>query len=286
MITIRQISQSLELLKPLSATAPKLAAAVADPETSIDKIATIIQYDQALTLDILKYANSAQSASARTIATVKEAVIRLGGTRVLERVIGAQVKSDMSSALPLYGYAEKDLWRHSVAAAVAAEQLCAFVKSTHAGMSFTAALLHDIGKLILGRTAPKEDSEQIALLVFGESPAFTCEQAEKKVLGFSHADIGAEIAAAWQLPPLIVEAIRNHHRLTVATATPAEQEVSDMVKAANIVARCIGEGIGIEGMSLSVDTELGQRLHLSHEQFEAICAQSAGRLNAVLDMFT
>jgi putative nucleotidyltransferase with HDIG domain len=225
------------------------------------------------------------SASSRSIATVKDAVVRLGGARILERIIGGHVKNTMTAPIELYGYQENDLWRHSVAAAVAAEQLASITKSKFGGLSFTAALLHDIGKLILGRSAPQEDMEQIAKLIYDKEVLVTCEQAEKKVFGFSHADIGAEIAISWQLPHLISNAIRHHHSLGITDENVDERIITDSVKVANIVARAMGEGIGNEGMSLSVDNDISNRLSLSRDQFETICALSAQKLAAVLAMF-
>jgi putative nucleotidyltransferase with HDIG domain len=280
MITLQEIMKSVGELTPLPPTAPRLAQVISDANSTVDDVASVLQYDQALTLDILKYANSAISASSRTIATVKDAVVRLGGARVLERVVAHHVKGVMQEPLSSYGYSEKDLWRHSVAAAVAAEQLGTLTKSKSAGLSFTAALLHDIGKLILCRCAPEQDMRGIFRLVFDDPLKLTCEQAEKRALGFSHADVGAEVASSWQLPTDIVEAVRNHH-----SPGAAGEPVTDAVRVANIVARTIGEGIGNEGMSLAVDSGLAQRVGLSRDQFETVCAHSCRRLETVLSMF-
>jgi putative nucleotidyltransferase with HDIG domain len=280
MITLREIMKSIGEMAPLPPTAPRLAQVIADQKSTVDDIADVLRYDQALTLDLLKYANSAMSASSRTIATVKDAVVRLGGARVLERVVGRHVKGVMQTPLASYGYSENDLWRHSVAAAVAAEQLGTLTRSATAGLSFTAALLHDIGKLILCRCAPANDMNIVFRMAFDEPMKLTCEQAEKRALGFSHADIGAEIASSWQLPQSIVEAVRNHHSLN-----NIGEPVTDAVKIANIVARVIGEGIGNEGMSCAVDNEIAQRVGLSRDQLENICVQSSYRLKGVLSLF-
>lgn len=280
MITLQSIMSAVGTMAPLPPTAPKLAAVISDDTSSVDDVADVLQYDQALTIDLLKFANSVMSASSRTIATVKDAVIRLGGARVLQRVVGKHVQGIMAAPLAAYGYQENDLWRHSVAAAVAAEQIGSIIKSKSGGLSFTASLLHDIGKLILGRTAPAEDMSAIFRMVFDEPLSLTSEQAEKRVLGFSHADVGAEIAQSWQLPQPIVDAIRNHHSLN-----NVGEPVTDTVKVANIVARTIGEGIGNEGMSLIVDGELSNRVGLTHDQFEILCIRSQRSLSQVLRMF-
>jgi putative nucleotidyltransferase with HDIG domain len=279
MITLEQIKSMASELSPLSPTAPKLARVVADPNSSADDIVEVLRYDQVLTLDILRFANSAASASTRAIATVKDAVIRTGGTRILELVVARHIKTMVQVPLALYGYSEEDLWRHSVAAALAAENLALFTNKTPSGLSFTAALLHDIGKLLIERIA-SANKDDLFSTRSAEQQTIPFEERERLIYGCSHADIGAEIAATWKLPQEIVEAIRHHHSLTCTN-----ESITDAVKISNIIARVIGEGIGNEGMSIAVDAGLAQRAGISHEQFEIVCAKTGQRFAAVLAMF-
>ena len=251
MIAISDALKEISLLEPIPRTAVKLAALIADSASTMDQITEVIRYDPALTADILKLANSAFSGSQRRIVEPKDAVVRLGGARILERLLGKEVRSSMQSPLDAYGYGEDELWRHSVAAAAAAEMLSTVTTARIGAVSFTAALLHDIGKLIISRIAPAEAMEEVRSLVSRQSAPLTGEMAENKVLGFSHADIGARVASAWQLPDSIVAAIRDHH-----DAAASVDPVTDSVKIANLAARSIGEGLGREGMSLAIDNEL------------------------------
>jgi HD-like signal output (HDOD) protein len=123
MITIEQILKQVGEFGFLSPCAGKIAALIGNENSTVDDIVNVIKYDQAITVDVLKYANSSMSAPQRTITTVKDAVIRLGGARILMQILGKHVKNSMNVALPAYGYDENELWRHSVAAAVAAENL-------------------------------------------------------------------------------------------------------------------------------------------------------------------
>lgn len=280
MIDMSLISGAIGALAPLPPTASRLAGVVADPKSAIDDVVEVLRFDQAITLDILRYANSAMSGSSRSITTLRDAVIRLGGARILEQIVGRHIKGAMNNALPGYGYDENDLWRHSVAAAVAAEVICAQSNKRGAGASFTAALLHDIGKLILGRLAPPDDMANVWKLLLTPELCQSCEQAERQVLGYSHAQIGAHVAELWQLPEPIVNAIRDHHGVFTH-----EDQITDTVKIANITARTIGQGIGNEGMQLAVDSLLAERNNISREMFEKICVESATRLGSVLKMF-
>ncbi|MGB7569633.1 MAG: HDOD domain-containing protein [Chitinivibrionales bacterium] len=280
MIDIKNIIAEIKGLDPLPPTAIKLAALVGDGNSTVDQIVEVVRYDLALTADILKFANSAFSASQRKIVHVKDAVIRLGGARILEQVLGRRVQGKLKTMLPAYGYTEDELWRHSVAAATAAELLNASATIHISGISFTAALLHDIGKLIIGRVAPQADMESLWAMVSSAAAGCPVETAEKKVLGFSHADIGAQVAGAWQLPEAIVAAIANHHAVD-GTADP----VADSVKIANIVAHSIGEGLGNEGMSMAIDDTVVDRLGLTRDAFENLCARTACKYRDVMKMF-
>jgi putative nucleotidyltransferase with HDIG domain len=265
-------------LAALPSSVVKLAAVIADPQSAIGDVAEAIRFDQALTASVLREANSVASASRRTISTVKDAVVRLGGARILSHCIATALKNRFVEALPGYGYAEQDLWRHSVAAAVAAEELGAAVKTTDHGLAFTAALLHDIGKLIMGRMAPAADMQSVWDSVKRDN--LTCERAETEVFGFSHAILGAEMVKEWALPEPIELAVRHHHAAAVAS-----EPCTDSVVIANIVAHAIGVGLGYEGMGVTVDDAVAQRLDLTHQAFEKLCANTAYTYQNVTDMF-
>ncbi|MDD5675094.1 MAG: HDOD domain-containing protein [Chitinivibrionales bacterium] len=278
MITLNDMMSNVQTLPALPAAASRLAAVIADPTSGIEEIVEVVRFDQALTAAVLREANGISSGSRRIISTVKDAVIRLGGARILSRSLAGALQARLAEALPGYGYGERELWRHSVAAAVAAEELGAYVNNADKGMAFTAALLHDIGKLILGRRAGPAVMQAIWECV--EKNGFTCVQAENETLGFSHAVLGAEIIKAWQLPEIIENAVRDHHAVGgIADAC------TDTVAAANIIAHCIGTGLGYEGMSIAVDDALSERLDLCKEDFERVCAGAMGRFTQVLALY-
>ena len=281
MITLEQVMEHASTLAPLPQTACKLAAIVADDCSSIDQIAGVIEYDQVLTADVLRFANSVASASHRRIETVRTAVIRMGAARILERLVAGHVQQTMRQPIAGYGFQGDELWRHSVAAAVVAESLGSHTDTDTpvAGISFTAALLHDIGKLVIGKCIGNRELKALLSLVDNERrEAF--EQAEKQLLGYSHAQIGAQICSVWNLPERIVTAIRDHHG-----EEETEDPVTDSVRLSNLTAKFIGEGIGHEGMALVVDTSCVRRFGFSKESFEAFCANARCRFNEVIEAY-
>ena len=279
MIQLSQMVEKSRDLAALPASVTRLAAVIANPFSVIDEVVEAIRFDQALTASVLREANSASSGSRRVISTVKDAAIRIGGARILSHCIAGALKTTLAEALPSYGYKEQDLWRHSVATAVAAEELGLLVKTSGCGLEFTAALLHDIGKLVMGRIAPTEAMRSVWENVIINN--LTCEQAEFSVFGFSHAILGAEIVKAWELPNSIENAVRNHH-----TFTPSSDLCTDVVIISNLVAHAMGEGLGHEGMSLSIDEAISQRLNIHREDFERICARAAGSFSRTLALYT
>jgi putative nucleotidyltransferase with HDIG domain len=278
MIELSKMVEKSLALTALPASAARLATVIADPKCTIGDVVETIRFDQAITASILREANSVASASRRVITNVKDAAIRIGGARILSHCIAGALRTDLSRALPGYGYNEHDLWRHSVAAAVAAEELGAIAKTADRGLEFTAALLHDIGKLIMGRMAPAEDM----LLVWENvtKKDLTCERAETEIFGFSHAILGAEIIKVLGLPKAIETAVRNHH-----APIPPFDTCTDTVVVSNIVAHVMGEGLGYEGMCLSVDDALYRRIGIGREDFERVCACAAGSFSKTLTLY-
>ena len=276
MITLEQMMEQAATLAPLPQTACRLAAMVADDHSTVDQITEVIEYDQVLTAEVLRFANSVASASKQRIETVRTAVIRMGAARILERLVAGKVRNDMCRPIAGYGYQGDELWRHSVAAAVVAESLGTFTGTQIAGIAFTAALLHDIGKLVIGRCIGSTELRSLLDVVrSGGKEAF--EHAEKELLGYSHAQIGAQICSSWNLPERIVVAIRDHHRVDTA-----EDPVADSVRLSNLTAKLIGEGIGHEGMAFVVDTSCARRFGFCKESFEAFCANAKYRFNEVI----
>jgi putative nucleotidyltransferase with HDIG domain len=256
----------IQQLAPMPASVARLALLVADPKSEINEIARVIEFDEALTANVLKVANSVQSASITPITTIREAIIRLGAGQILKIAVGRQTNSSLSQSFPEYQLEEHELWRHSVASALAAENISAFSSVKIPGVAFTAALLHDIGKLLIRRHLNSDVLQTIQILI--NERDLTWFEAEYRVLGTTHAEVGGTIARYWKFPDELIYAIENHHNPDLKTS-----EIYDTVHIANTVAKTIGVGLGVEQMNLYASTEAAKRLGLSPADFEALCAK-------------
>jgi HD-like signal output (HDOD) protein len=148
------------------------------------------------------------------------------------------------------------------------------------GLTFTAGLLHDIGKVVLNEYVAREFAE-IARLVNEEQ--FSFDQAEQKVLGSTSSEIGARLGEKWQLPDSIVRCIRYHR-------TPSELDPPDALVDTVYLADCVcmlcGVGLGEDGLCYRAAPEVMERYHLKESDLEAIGAQMLMDLRRVQELFT
>lgn len=261
----------LDKLDPMPGSVIRLAEMVSRPDSSMSDVIGVIELDQALTANVLRLANSAWSASTQRIATVRNAVLRLGAGRILGVAVGERVSRVMVHGCPGYELGEYELWRHSVAAALAAENMRDFASSRIPGAAFTAALLHDIGKLILSRHLAPDLVGRIRDTARTDNIDYL--QAERRVLGTDHAEVGGIMARQWQFPAQIVNAIAHHHD---PDAQP--EPVLDAVHIANVVAKLNGVGLGSEGMNMKASLEAAARLGMTSTGLESLCATVSDEL--------
>jgi len=235
-IDLDELARAATQLEPLAPSVTRLAALVCAGAPELGQVVEIVRYDEALTASLLRSANSSWSSSRVEITTVRDAVIRLGASPVLAMTLGRNVRGRLDDALPEYGLGEGELWRHSVAASLAAELLAPRTRHRPPPEAATAALLHDVGKLVMARyLAPP----LLEALREHEERGMTPIDAEAAVLGIDHAELGAWIARAWSLPDSLVRAIGEHARPGADADT-----VVYAVYLADVVATSVGAGTG------------------------------------------
>jgi putative nucleotidyltransferase with HDIG domain len=251
-------------LAPMPASVSQLLRLASDRSSSMADMSQVIEYDEALTANLLRLANSVWGGSRVPVMTVKDAVVRLGTAQILKLAVGQQIAAPMTDAIPGYQLAEHEHWRHSVASALAAEHLGRFLYKPIPGLPFTASLLHDIGKLVVGRHLGHKSIGEIRLMMEEESVSFI--KAEHEILGTDHAEVGASIARHWKFPDPLVAAIELHH-----DPDKNPNGLLDVVHTANIVAKLIGLGLGSEEMKFIPSAEAPKRLGLTVDQIQSVC---------------
>ena len=190
----------------MPAIAIRIFDMVDDAHYSAQDIGKVISQDPALTARLLKIANSALFGYQSEIDTVTRAITVLGSRQIRDLVLATTVIKTFTGISDDLVTMEK-FWYHSMACGLAARALSMKCFPERSEPMFIAGLLHDIGQLILYQQMPEQGAQILSLMRDGAPP----EVAEQQVIGFNHADVGAELITSWQLPGSFRECIECHH---------------------------------------------------------------------------
>lgn len=269
MINLSELIQRAGELRPLPASTLRLVGMVGDPNCDLAELTELIEYDPVLTMKMLRAANSVVSASASPVGNVREAVQRMGIAQVMAFAVATGAKPFFQGNIPGYGLGEGALWRHSVAAAVAVEtlQACGVAVPPDA---FTAALLHDVGKLVMGRFLSPEILGFIQRARAADQ--LTQIEAESQLLSVHHGELGGLIAQHWLLPSAVVSGITWHHN-----PGGGGDLICDLTYMANVLAKQIESGLDGQQFNLQVDPGVADRLGLAQDKLDAFGPRAAMR---------
>jgi HD-like signal output (HDOD) protein len=199
----------MESLPSLPSIYMQLMKEVESPDPSIKKIGEIISKDSGMTAKILQMVNSAFFGLRRHISNPGDAVSLLGLDIVKSLVLSIHIFSQFSETR-IPGFSPTDLWDHNAAVGALAKNIAKAEKQNAQVVddSFAAGLLHECGKLILAARLPKEYAQMLALISEENLPVV---EAERKIFGAAHPEVGAYLLGLWGLPASIVEAVAFHH---------------------------------------------------------------------------
>jgi HD-like signal output (HDOD) protein len=242
----------------------KVLAYLGNPAADLRTLAKIIEYDPGLTVNVLRMANSALFCGPGKVSTIKEALMRLGLHRVYQLVIASGVAPFARFEIKGYGLKPGELLEHSVAVATASELLARELDLVAPPHTFTAGLLVNIGKSVMGAFL-EVDAEPILALAHERQISF--EQAEEMVLGINHAELGAILLERWSIPEAIVNVVRYRLR---PDDCPEPDLALDLVHVGDVIAKMTGIGMGIDGMQYAPSQSVFTRLDVTPQQMENV----------------
>lgn len=183
-------------------TISRLLGLLSQDEPSIPEVVQAVGGDQSLVARLLCIVNSPLHGAVRQITTIDEAVVRVGLVG-LRNITLAVAMADVTG-----GVKWKE-WFHSLTVAHLADLYTRKQSSSRnmQSLAYVAGLMHDIGKLFLTRRYMIEYQDVNKRVTNGS----TLLDAEVSVFGYDHAAVGAMLLNVWSVPPLIVEAIQQHH---------------------------------------------------------------------------
>ena len=193
-------------LPALPKTYAQLQSALAQENVQATTVADIIARDAAIAAKVLQVVNSAFFRLPRPAASIKQAVNHLGFTTIRNLVMSAEVFSQWEKLAGVPGLDPDKLQANAQRSAAACMALARNTRLQDDAL--LVGLLHDIGYWILLQECP---GELAAALRHSQTIGIPSEQAEREVIGASHAEIGAYLLGLWGFPYQIVEAVAFHH---------------------------------------------------------------------------
>lgn len=278
MIQVEKILRKIAQLPPFPVVIQRALQLVADPHSSAQDVVDVIQYDQSITVDVLKLCNSAYFGLRRKVHSLREALVLIGFNQLFGIVVGRQCSHLYGKPHAGYDLQRGELWRHSVASALLSGIICKRLNRQASPVLFTAALLHDIGKVILSEFV-KDYFDDIAKLVEERSISFS--DAEKEILGIDHAELGGKITTEWKFPEVIVSSVRFHH---TPFSTSAKDETVRLTHLCDVIAMLTGIGGGSDGLYYHSSEEIMNHYHLKEEDIERFMLQLDDQFRQVKEL--
>lgn len=178
-----------------------------NPMTSTYELGKIISRDQGLTAKILAVANSPLYGLPRKVSTIDFAIVILGFDQIKNIVIALSM-IEAFNGKDKDDWKRKKFWAHSLTTAVAAKRISEDLGIAKPTEAFTGGLLHDLGISVIQRYFNNEFKKIIKLV---ETKEISYLEAESKVLGMTHQEVGKFLAEKWNLPDSLSETIAFHH---------------------------------------------------------------------------
>lgn len=257
-----QLLKSVNNLPAFPATIHRVSQVVSDSDFSVDDLVNIIKYDQCITANVLRMCNSPYFGIRYQISSLREAVIYLGRTNILQIVYTAGT-SRFYKRIKGYYWGAAKLWEHSVGVALMSQILAKKIYGCEDPGFFTAGLLHDIGKVVLGEFV-HESFQEIMNLVSKRGYSFL--EAEQEIIGTNHAALGGEIASLWSFPQEIRDAITYHHRPDLMEK--GEDSIPWIIYLADQACMMMGIGGGVDSLAYRGLKEVINKFDLCQRDFE------------------
>jgi len=172
------------------------------------EITDLVVSDPALAAQVLKTVNSPYYGLRHQQASVFRAVLFLGNVEVRSIVLRACMSETFGPAEGPAAALLEDLWQHSFTVSRAAYAIAKTAGVPHPDEIATAALLHDVGKLISLNTWTAQALAIYQPLRLSDHELLSKHEPD---LGVGHERLGQEVAAMWDLPPVTSVTIGLHH---------------------------------------------------------------------------
>lgn len=186
----------------------EIEEALQSPQCSLVTMGDAIEKDPDLTARLLRLGNSSFYGFSSRLTTVTEAISLIGIQQVQDLILASSIVERFAGVEAEFVSMES-FWRHSLACGIGARLIAMERRLPKADKFFVAGLLHDVGRLALFGQAPALAQEVFRL---SQSQHILLREAEVRLLGYDHQQIGEALLRHWQYPPNLVVAVGRHHQ--------------------------------------------------------------------------
>ncbi len=238
-VNLREAVRHLDNLPAMPVIAQKILALHLESDEGERAMLKLIEQDPQIAAKIIGLANSPLFGASKRVASIADAAMLLGITRVKSVTMGIAVMSSLARK-PAGKLDIQRLWLHSLSIALALRTLSRAMPSNTRPLDdeiFLAGLLHDIGYMVLNHLDQKRSDElHTRLAAEQDRPSI---EIEAELLEMNHCELGSELARHWDLPDAVVAVLRYHHDPANENAAAGQPLVS-MVNLAEKILTTVG----------------------------------------------
>lgn len=280
----RRVLLRLKDLPPMPQIVFKAREILNDPDSDMKELAALLGSDQAIAAKVLRLANSAYYGLSGRVSSIKHAAALLGYQTIGQLISMAATSKLMGKMLRGYGQSAEESWEHSLSVATGSKVLALRNNPSLENDAFAAGLIHDAGKLIL-EPYVNDQKEQFEMVT--EGGRRTMGDAERKIFGFDHAEIGHEVCKHWKIPQTIADGIRYHHQPhlseneELAHIVAMANNIANMAKAMKEMGNTLAGKDGVAGFLYMIDDDTMTYLKLDEDDIPTVLEEVDVAVNRI-----
>ncbi len=214
----------------------KLVDALSNTSTTIKDLSNLVSTDIALSFKLLKIVNSSIYGLSTKVNSIDKAIFHLGFRELKNIILSTKIIEVFSDINSNSKFDLVEFWKHSIAVGAISRIIAQELGQKNLDEYLLSGITHDIGKLVLIKIL---GSEYNVVFIIMEKEGISLLEAEHKVLGITHQEIGLRVAESWNLDQNILDVIRYHNDGLVGSNY---DQLVGVVHVANILAKLLRLG--------------------------------------------
>lgn len=273
---LESLFERLHSLASPPAIVPQVLSIATRADSSADDLRRVIEKDPALSVRLLQLTNSSYYSLRHEVSDLQTAVSLLGVAKVRNLALSIAMSEQFKAPSGVGNLDPKQLWDHSVCTAAVARLISDRCGIEEPEKVYLAALVHDLGLNVLEQHMPEQTPRVYVRFCAGQD----WTDAEREVLGFDHAQLGAYLASRTGFGLRTIQAIEFHHR--AGEAPEESRDLAALIAAANYLVTRNGRG-SVKKRRI-VATDAIEHLGLSNNRLRDLWSELEAALASVAEL--